>query len=248
MKRIPFIVLAVVLLALPGSGAWAQATQAITLRVGKDFGFQAGNRVQGTISMYVNDAGADIRQVTFLIDGQVVGVDVEAPFRHQWRTGDYALGMHTLAAIALRDDGVELAAPERSFEFVSADEGWRVGLQIGGPLLALVLVISILGTVGPVVLGRGKPFRLGEYGPAGGAVCRRCGMPFSRHVLAPNLLLGKLERCPHCGRWAIVGAASPVELKAAEQRVHADSQRGALEVNDEQERLRREIDESRFTE
>ncbi len=247
MKRYRVIWLIMALLALP-SAAWAQATEVIDLRVNKDFGFQAGNRLQGTISMWIEGAGDDVIEVTFHIDGRVVGVDREAPFRQQFHTGDYALGMHTLAAVGLRDDGVEIATPERTVEFVTADEGWRVGLQIAGPLLALVLVISILGTVGPVLLGRRHPFRLGEYGAAGGAVCPRCRLPYARHVLAPNLVLGKLERCPHCGRWAIVGAATRAELQAAEQRVRDDSQRGALEVDDEQERLAREIDESRYTE
>jgi len=248
MKRLWIIGLAAVLAALPAGAAWAQATQAIELRVSKDFGFQAGNRLQGTISMWVEGAGDDVGQVTFLIDGRVVGLDREPPFRHQFRTGDYALGMHLLSAVGLRDDGTEIATPERTVEFVTAEEGWRVGLQIGGPLLALVLVISILGTIGPALFGNRRPFRLGEYGASGGAVCPRCRLPYARHVLAPNIVMGKLERCPHCGRWAIVRAATRAELEAAEQRVRADSQRGALEISDDQERLRREIDESRFSE
>ena len=248
MKRTWMIGLAVVLLGLPTAVAWAQATETIDLRVSKDFGFQAGNRLQGTISMWAEGAGDDIAEVTFRIDGQIVGVDREPPFRQQFHTGDYALGMHVLAAVGRRDDGVEIAAPERTVEFVTAEEGWRVGLRIGGPILALVLIVSILGTLGPVLLGRRHPFRLGEYGAAGGAVCPRCRLPYARHMMAPNLLVGKLERCPHCGRWAIAHAATRAELEAAEQRVRDDSQRGALEVSDERERLRREIDESRYTE
>jgi hypothetical protein len=108
------------------------------------------------------------------------------------------------------------------------------------------LLISILGTLGPVLLGRRTPFRLGEYGLAGGAVCRRCGLPFSRHSLAPNLLLGKLERCPHCGKWSIVRQASRAELEIAEARFSADAQKGALRADDEDERLRREIEDSRY--
>lgn len=246
MRRRWLVGLAVALLGLPKGQALAQATEALTLRVSKDFGFQAGNRVQGTISMWVEGAGEDIVQVTFLIDGQIVGVDREAPFRHQFHTGDYDLGAHLLTGVAQRADGVEIRAPEREVEFVTAEEGWRVGLQIGGPILGLVLLISILGTLGPVLLGRRTPFRLGEYGLAGGAVCRRCGLPFSRHSLAPNLLLGKLERCPHCGKWSIVRQASRAELEIAEARFSADAQKGALRADDEDERLRREIEDSRY--
>jgi hypothetical protein len=38
-------------------------------------------------------------------------------------------------------------------------------------------------------------------------------MPFSRSVLAPNMLVGKLERCPHCRKWAIVGRAGSADLE-----------------------------------
>jgi hypothetical protein len=246
MRRRWLVGLAVALLGLPTAVAWAQATETLTLRVNKDFGFQAGNRVQGTISMWAEGAGEDVVEVTFLIDGQVVGIDQEAPFRHQFHTGDYALGTHVLSAVALRADGVEIRAPEREVEFVTAEEGWRVGLQIGGPILGLVLLVSILGTLGPVLLGRRTPFRLGEYGLAGGAVCARCGLPFSRHSLAPNLVLGKLERCPHCGKWSIARQASRAQLEIAEARFDADAKQGALRPDDEADRLRREIEDSRY--
>jgi hypothetical protein len=84
------------------------------------------------------------------------------------------------------------------------------------------------------------------YGAAGGAVCPRCTLPYSRNPLSPNLLFGKLERCPHCGKWGIARAASRSELDAAEVRLRQDSQRGTLEAADEQGRLQQEIEDSRF--
>jgi hypothetical protein len=62
------------------------------------------------------------------------------------------------------------------------------------------------------------------------------------------MLTGKLERCPHCGRWSIARRARPQELEAAEARLAAEESRGALAVDDEKERDRRMIDESRFEE
>jgi hypothetical protein len=77
-------------------------------------------------------------------------------------------------------------------------------------------------------------------------VCGRCGFPFSRGILAPNLVFGKLERCPHCGKWAIVRRAFPAELADAEERYHeAQQETGKVEV-DEQESLRRSLEDSRF--
>jgi hypothetical protein len=59
------------------------------------------------------------------------------------------------------------------------------------------------------------------------------------------LLVGKLQRCPHCGKWAIVRRASPPELEAAEARWSQEST-GTIETQSEEERLRGMIDESRF--
>ena len=39
----------------------------------------------------------------------------------------------------------------------------------------------------------------GQDGVAGGAICPRCELPYSRKTFSPNLLIGRLERCPHCG-------------------------------------------------
>ena len=70
-----------------------------------------------------------------------------------------------------------------------------------------------------------------------------------RHALAPNLLVGKLERCPHCGKWAIVPRAAPADLVAAEARLRADNQEGVMQVEEsEEEKLKRELEESRFEE
>jgi hypothetical protein len=62
------------------------------------------------------------------------------------------------------------------------------------------------------------------------------------------MLVGRLERCPHCGKWSMVRRATPQELEAAENRLAEDEGRGALVVDDEKERVRRMIDESRFEE
>jgi len=72
-------------------------------------------------------------------------------------------------------------------------------------------------------------------------------MPYSRHFFSPNMLLGKLERCPHCGKWAIVRAAYGTELREAEQRFRADQEQGNIQVEeDEAGRLKRMLDDSRF--
>jgi hypothetical protein len=112
----------------------------------------------------------------------------------------------------------------------------------------VVVGLSIAGVLFPLLLRkRGGQFQIGEYGAAGGTVCRKCDLPFSRNVLSPNLVFGKLERCPHCGKWAILSRANTSELEAAEERLRADTRKGVMKSEEsEEDQLRRMVDESRF--
>jgi hypothetical protein len=86
-----------------------------------------------------------------------------------------------------------------------------------------------------------------NYGMVGGAICPRCSRPFSRHVLAPNMLVGKLERCPFCGKWSIVAAAPLDALRAAERaELTAAQEGGELTQGDAEERLRKDLEDSRY--
>jgi len=55
------------------------------------------------------------------------------------------------------------------------------------------------------------------------------------------MLVGKLEHCSHCGKWAVVRQAT-----AAGARWVADATRGTLELENEVDRLQRLIEESRY--
>jgi hypothetical protein len=246
MKRTAWLLMIVCLVAASAAEAQEQPPT-LTLGVHRDFGFQASGRIQGAFSLTV-EGSDDLVEVEYLIDGEVVGVVTEAPFRWRFNTGDYSLATHVLAAVATTTSGERIGVPGRSFEFVTADEGWQFAGKIALPILGLVIVFTLVGTIGPLLGGKKKTFRRGEYGVQGGAICPRCGLPFSRHLLALNMVLGKLERCPHCGKWSIVRRATPAELQAAEARLVEDSQQGAFAPEDEADRLRRQIEESRFEE
>jgi hypothetical protein len=121
--------------------------------------------------------------VTFTIDEQLLAEDTEFPYTVKLDTGSYSLGSHTLSAVGYTKDGRELHANEIRIKFVSAGEGWKAALKIAGPILALVVLATVIGIAGPVVLGRGKNSQLplGEprnYGLRGGAICPRCGRPY----------------------------------------------------------------------
>ncbi len=110
---------------------------------------------------------------------------------------------------------------------------------LSGVILAAVVVVIVVLQL--VFVGRGK-------GPAAGmAVCRKCGQVFARSFFGLNLMTGKLVRCPNCGSWAVLPAASPAELDAARARekgAKADAPEVVALTPEEQ--LRRRIEQSKY--
>jgi len=248
-NRIPrmFFFLLFVLLFLPFRGQAQEEDEALKLAISRDFGYGGGTRIQGRFSMRASGP-EDLNRVEFLIDEQVVFTDSEPPYRYNFSTGEYPPGVHALSAIGYRQDGSTLPATTWTFEFVTAEQAHADMIKIVGPILGVIVVFMLVGVLAPFLMGKRKGgFRPGEYGVAGGAVCRRCGLPFGRHLLSPNLILGKMERCPHCGKWMIASSASKAELEAAEARLQSDYELGRLNPEeDEEEKLKRMLDESRF--
>lgn len=236
---------ACLLLLAAAMPAAAQTECGLTIQFHRDFGYSAGGEIQGAFSLTA-EGPENLSRVDYYLDDQLLGSATQPPFKISFNTGDHALGHHTFVAVGTTADGNEICSPDRTLEFVSAEEGLQVAGRIAVPILGLVLLISVLGTAGPMLLGRKTKFRLGEYGAAGGAVCPRCSMPFSRHLMSPNMVFGKLERCPHCGKVSIAAAASATALRQAEARWQADSHQGELKPESEGDRLREQIDESRY--
>ncbi len=244
-KRLLLLFLAVCLLP---SAALAQGQdQGLKLSLSRDFGYAGGGRIQGRFTARAE--GPDgITSVSFWIDGQLMGTVSEPPYRYSFSTGDYELGLHTIHASAETSAGVTLESEPISREFVSAEASWQEAMRLAGPILLATLVLVLLGSILPAVTRRRAPFELGQYGAAGGAVCRHCGMPFSRSFLAPNLVLGKLERCPHCRKWGIASRASLELLRAAEERYRQDAHEGEVVFENAEDETRRRLEESRFEE
>jgi hypothetical protein len=236
------VALLLILLALPAAAQ--ESDEALVLSLSRNFGYGGGNRIQGTFSLKATGP-EDLVRVEFLIDGEVVATDEEAPYRYQFNTASYAVGSHTFSAQGYTADGSQISSNQFSREMISSQRAWDDVRNILVPLLLVIAVLAVLGTLGSALFGRKKEHKPGEYGMAGGTVCRRCGFPFSRNFLSPNLMVGKLVRCPHCGKWGILPRASAAELEAAEARLAQESQ-GTLEAPSEEQRLRRMLDESRF--
>jgi hypothetical protein len=248
MKNKILALFIILVLLFPTPALAQDETPGLTLTLTRDFGYGGfGGDIQGTFSMKATGPD-DLVEVQFYIDDLLIGTDTEAPFRIQFNTDGYKPGLHTLSALGVLADGSEIQSNQFVREFLSGDKALGTTLDILIPLLAIIIGISVIGVVAPMLLGKkGKQRPIGEYSAAGGAVCPRCGFPYSRHILSINILLGKLERCPHCGKLAIVRRATPDALAAAEERWRADQEKGVKDISkDEEESLRKALEDSRF--
>lgn len=248
MYMFRIILLAVAILGNPLHALSQTEDESLTLSLSREFGYGGlDGKIQGTFSLRVSGPDA-LEYVEFMIDDQVVFTDAEAPFRYQFRTAEYPLGDHQFSALGYTTDGRVLESNTLVRNFISAEEGWGTASKIVVPILIGVVVLSLAGAILPTVFGR-KPgaFQVGDYGAAGGAVCPRCELPFPRRFFSPNLVLGKLERCPHCGKIAIVARAAPAALTAAEERWRTAAEDVRI-VDDEEARLQRMLEDSRFEE
>jgi hypothetical protein len=118
-----------------------------------------------------------------------------------------------------------------------------IGIVFGLVALSFVISFATAGKLKNLPPGAPRP-----YGAAGGAICPRCGRPFSRHFFSPNMLVGKLERCPFCGKWSIL-AAQPLSLLRRAEAAELEAAGGeAVLQESEEERLRKQLDQSRYLE
>jgi len=244
-----FLLTAIVFLA--AAPALAQ-TDTLQLQVHRVFGYGAGDQIQGSFTMTASGP-ANLASVTFKVDDQVVGTVTAAPFQVAFNTDTYGLGWHNLTAEGQTTGGQKLVSAARRFEFVSAGAGLQATggflLPVLG-VLALIAVAALVGTFVDIRRSKTSPTPLGaprRYGLLGGAICPKCGRPFSRHWWAPNAGLGKLDRCPHCGRWSVVRSVPLEQLRAAEaaELQQAEAKLPGAELSPE-EKLRRQLDDSRY--
>jgi len=229
----------------------AQGEGELILTLSRNFGFSSGGLIQGTFSMKVSSPD-NLQRVVFLIDGQPIGEDSQAPFTIQFHTGSYSLGVHSLSAVGYTADGRELHSNEIRREFVTAQEGWQTGLRIAIPIIAVSFGFVLLSALLPVVFGRrkGAGVPLGaprSYGMLGGTICPKCRRPFGIHLWGINLLAGKLDRCPYCGKWSVVRRVPWEALQAAEaaELDQAKSQ-GMASAPSSEDSQKKELDDSRY--
>jgi hypothetical protein len=146
----PILALLASLLAVVPAGG--QVRDELTLAVRRDFGYRAGDRIQGRFTLEA--AGpADLVRVEFRLDQTVMGTAEAAPFRFSFSTSDYALGPHALQAVGTLEGGDNLSSVVRELQFVSAAESWKAGAQLAVPLGLGIAGVIALGVLLPGVFG-----------------------------------------------------------------------------------------------
>ena len=243
------LLFALTLSLLAANAALAQ-TEELTLSFSRDFGYSSGTGdIQGTFSMKVGGP-ADLARVEFYIDDTKIGKDIESPFRLQFTTDNYPLGLHEMFAIGYTADGREYRSKVVTANFVSADEGWQAAGKIAIPLISVVFGAILLSVVVPMLIGRGKREELPlgaerKYGLRGGGICPKCKRPFALHLWGLNLGFSKLDRCPYCGKWSAVRALSLAKLRQAE-RAELEQAEGQVPEISEEDKLKKELDDSKY--
>lgn len=231
--------------------AVAQSDNELDLGLSRDFGTGIGSNIQGTFSFRVS--GPDnLTTVTFYIDDQIVGEDSEAPFRLQFKTDDYPLGVHTLHATGVTQDSRELISNSLTRNFISGGTAGRTTLYIVIPIIIIAIGGRLLSSW---ITNRGRKnqgqAKINVHGGlfVGGTICPKCNKPFARHIWGFNVIGGKYDRCPHCGKWSIVRALPPDVLDTAVeamQQAEASQNQAKPEVRDDEDRLRKRLDDSKF--
>lgn len=247
-KIVALVMSSILMLLCATPGLAQQPDDQLNISIRRDWGFGMGGTIQGRFTLRVDGPG-DLTEVRYFLDDELLGAVTEDPFRLQFHTDDYPPGIHEIYAIGFRDGGGELQSETLTLQFLSSEEAAGSVTRFVVPLVVVIVAVALIATILPGLMSKGKGrFQLGEYGMAGGAVCPACKLPFSRQVMAPNLVVGKLSRCPHCGKWSIARRATPSELELAEARYRQDQERGQAQPAHADDDLRRQLDESRYSE
>lgn len=228
---------------------------AFRLNVNRSYGYSSGSQIRGLFKVSLIGTG-DIRKTTFSIDRTVLAVVEKEPFEVSFQTRDYPAGWHTLQAVAETSDGVLHQTAERKFEFVSAEVEsaavQRILLPLFGGVFLFILVIIAIQViiVGKSPTRKIPPGTRRRYGFKGGAVCPRCGRPFSLHWWSFNLVVKVYDRCDFCGGWSVVKPTRPDVLRKAEdaelEQTEDSSESIQLKQDEAEAELRKKIEDSRF--
>jgi hypothetical protein len=225
------------------------------LNVKRNFGFSSGSQIKGNFTSSIIGPAENVQSVTYLIDAQEMETISEAPFQYTFRTEDYEPDWHELSARVLTRDGRTIVTATRRFQFVTSEEEFAAVRNIIFPLLGGIFGLMLLMMGLQMTLLRDKTSKLApgtarNYGFRGGTICSRCDRPFAIHLWALNFGPWKFDRCDFCGKWAFVSRLNPDILRDAEQAELAAAKNDVPQIStpDEDEEMRKRLDDSRYIE
>ena len=234
-----------------GENGYAQV-DVLTLRLIRNFGYSSGGgKIQGTFTIRVPTADG-LEKVDFWIDDRMIAALNSEPYQVKFNTGDYRIGTHTLLAIGYTSEGNQIHSNEFRLEFISQDAVWESVGSIFAIIFSIVLIGILFSTVIPTLIdrnrhGKAPTGKLRNYGIWGGAICPKCKTPFSIHIWGLNIVVGKFDRCPNCGKWSVVRRIPLEGLRAAELANQASKVSSVPSMQlSEQEKLRKELEDSRY--
>jgi hypothetical protein len=249
-KHIAALIIFLGMLFISTSTAYAQEN-AYNVSVRKDFGYSWANDIQGRFSISLVGDEANVDQVTFYIDDEILSTVRTSPFRYQFTTDDFSAGAHQLYAEVQLRDGSSQLTPALIYDFLDRKAAnqqlVKVLVGIGGAMLAVFGIVALVQTL--FMKGRKKSTHtLGtprSYGLLGGTICPKCGKPFPRHIWGMNLMVGRLDRCENCGKWVMTMRATPEALRLAEE---AELDQVNLDETEtpHQHKVREDLDETKY--
>ena len=214
-RRLWFGILLIALLGLRFSSVFAQDGSQFGLRLRRDWGYGAGADIQGRVTLSLSGETGTLSKVVFYMDDAVMAEVSEAPFSFSFSTDDYPSGLRRMSAIVFTSDGSSQEVAPITYNFLSKDAASSASTKIMVLVIGLILVSL---AVSVFISSRNKGSETANGGMNGLAVCQRCGKTFPRSILGLNVVVGKFERCPHCGKWQLTRRASPAEIELADSR------------------------------
>ena len=231
-------ILLIVLLGLSFSSVFAQDSSQFGLRLRRDWGYGAGADIQGRMTISLSGETGTLSKAVFYMDDAIMAEVSEAPFSFSFSTDDYPSGMRKMSAIVFTSDGASQDVAPITYNFLSKEAANSATTKILVLVIGLILVSL---AVSVFISSRNKGSETANGGMNGLAVCQQCGKTFPRSILGLNVVVGKFERCPHCGKWQLTRRASPAEIEFADSRNKPETA-----PLPEAKTQKDEIDETRF--
>ncbi len=139
--------IALILLMLVTIIGMAQSDSRIYLSLNKVVGYKSGfwsSQLEAQGTLVVNaEVPASVSRVAFYINGTTLMGEVDQPpFKLQFSSDSYPLGIHVLTARGFTAGGGEIGSNAISVKFVTAADAVNAGLVIAVPLAVVAILFS----------------------------------------------------------------------------------------------------------